>query len=235
MTGLLLALAVLLWPGRPAPVGPPSRGSASATGGGTAAPRPGLRRPVPMLGAGERRRAAADAELLVLLELLGPALRAGLPVIAALDGPGGGTALGAALRAAGSAGDPLGPVWGEWAARVGSDAARVVSRVWRLGERLGSPLADGVEDAAESVRAGADRRRRVATAVAGPRATAHLLTLLPVAGPPLSLALGLRPDELWGGVGGPLAFVGAGLVVLGHVWCRALLRAVTRPRPAGAG
>lgn len=240
MTGLLLALAVLLWPGR-------ARRRASLRGGVDDPPAPGARpgaRPAPAAGtegprrlvpgAGARRRAAADAELLIVLELLGPALRAGLPVTTALEGPGSGTALGSALRAAGRAGHPLAPVWGAWARATGSRGGRVVERVWSLGERLGSPLADAVEDAAEGVRADAERRRRVATAVAGPRATAQLLTLLPVAGPGLSLALGLRPEELWGGVGAPLATGGVLLVLAGHLWCRALLRAVTRPRRAGS-
>lgn len=247
LLGLLLALAVVLWPTGARhrwtrwarwDVGPASPGArpgprASRSAMPVPLPRQGRREGV--TGVSRRRRGlAADAELLVVLELLGPALRAGLPVTTALEGPGSGTALGAALAAAGRAGRPLAPVWGAWARATGSAGGRVVERVWWLGERLGSPLAEAVEDAAEGVRADAERRRRVAAAVAGPRATAQLLTLLPVAGPGLSMVLGLRPDELWGGVGGPLALGGALLVLAGHLWCRALLRTVTRPRRVGS-
>ncbi len=244
MSGALLAGRCWPWPCSPLPAGRAGgwasdlrgRGSVGAPArrrrpGRTRSARPGgspgRARP-PGAGAGRRRRAARAAR----------GARAGAAGGSAgagrLEGPAAATPLGSALAAADARGAPLGPVWGDRARRSGSTAAAVVHRTWRLSERVGSPLADGVADAAEEVRAAADRRRRVAGAVAGPRATARLLTVLPLAGPLLALA---RPRaaarRALGRTGRPArALLGTVLVGLGHLWCRALLRDVTRPRPS---
>ena len=123
---------------------------------------------------------------------------------------------------------PASAVWDDWAARSGSDELAFVAAAWRLSERTGAPLAAAVERAARGLRDVRRRRGRVASAVAGPRATVTVLTALPLAGPLLGLACGVDPRTLY--LGSPLStasvVVGAGLAVLGRWWCGRMVRGV---------
>ena len=70
-----------------------------------------------------------------------------------------------------------------------------------------------------------DAQQAREAASAGPRSTARLLGLLPVAGLGLSALVGAPPTEL---LAGPLGWLvvgtGAALAVVGHLWTRALAR-----------
>ena len=99
----------------------------------------------------------------------------------------------------------------------------------RLSTALGAPLADILQTVAggvaESGRAEASRR----AALAGPRSTARLLACLPVVGLGLGMLVGADPASLLldGGLGSAVGALGIGLMVVGHLLTRRLIRAAT--------
>lgn len=198
------------------------------------------------------RRTDDGEELLVLLDAIAPALAAGLPPATALahlsrrgrgdvgtEDPRAGPveALLADLVTQANAGRPLAPVWtrharpGRWGRSGSSWSGEVafVARAWTLSESLGSPLAECATVAARAVRQQSARRQRLAIALAGPRATATVLTALPLAGPVVGLLLGLSPRQLYGT---PVAAVstlsGLALLLLGRWWCARLVAGIGR-------
>jgi tight adherence protein B len=185
-----------------------------------------------------RRRADETVEAaLAVLDAIAPALRAGLSPSRAVElavasaGVSSEPAhLSAALGAAVRSGRAASQLWRGLAERSGSAELQFVAGAWRLSESTGAPLAEAVERAAERLRDARTRRRRVAVAVAGPRATVTVLTLLPVVGPVFALACGLGPAELY--LGSPAAaisaLVGCALAVAGRLWCRRLVRSALR-------
>lgn len=245
--GLLCLAAVLLWP---------SRGRAASARDVLGAAAPGERGardpsswgtlwredPVEILRRWRLRRRPADVEAaaLALLDATAPALAAGLSPGAAVRLAGGSHA-GASipelhrfvreLDAAATAGLPSSAAWAGLAERSGSRPIAFVASAWRLSERTGAPLAAAVERAADALREARTRRRRVAVAAAGPRATVLVLTLLPLAGPLFGLACGISPRELY--LGSPISLgsvlSGAVLVLLGRLWCRRLVRSAVGP------
>jgi tight adherence protein B len=111
----------------------------------------------------------------------------------------------------------------------GLEAAAELGRVaaaWSLAERHGVPLADvlvGVHDDIRwRVRFGAGVRAQLA----GPRATAGVLTALPGLGVALGQLLGADPiGVLRGGpLGQTLLVVGLGLIAAGRAWTEQILR-----------
>lgn len=102
----------------------------------------------------------------------------------------------------------------------------------RTATELGAPLADVLDDLAASVAADAEHAGEVAAALAGPRATARVLVLLPALGVLVGTALGARPWDVLtsGGAGTACGALGLLLVLAGRAWVTALLR-----RTAGAG
>jgi hypothetical protein len=133
------------------------------------------------------------------------------------------------LRASGAA-TPVSDVWREWALRTGSDDLAFVAAAWRLSETTGAPLAAAVERAVRGMRDGGTRRGKVAAAVAGPRATVTVLTVLPLTGPAFGLVCGIDPVRLY--TGSPLAIiataVGLGLVWVGRRWSTSMVRSAVR-------
>ena len=197
-----------------------------------------------------RRPDALLADALSVLEGVEPAIRAGLTPADAVrlatrvgrlgpDGAGDLSAdrptpvhsLEAALVDGVSRGVPLSDVWHRLAVRTGSADLGFVASAWHLSESTGAPLAAAVERAAEGLRQARSRRRRVAVAVAGPRATVTVLTVLPLTGPLFGLACGIGPYELY--LASPLATVsaltGVALIAVGRRWCLRLVRRAVRP------
>lgn len=242
LAGVLVALAVLALPGR----GP---------GPGTLLPPPLTGDAAPPTGRSRwsvRRRHTDGGDttgLLTLVEALAPALRAGLPagaaVVAAIEvldadpsrrGGGAGAAPpGAAARSFASellpraqAGEPLGPGWEAIADRTGCEQARLLARAWRISEVTGAPLADAAATAARLLRDRTAQRRRIDAAVAGARATIRVLSILPLGGPLLAVAVGVDPVAAY--LRSPLAWVcllvGALLTVIGRRWVHRLVGAV---------
>lgn len=220
---LLVALATLCWPSRAG-----RRASQSLARGGPGTPQvpraqtsvrtrvaQQLTRLVPA-----RRSAPMAQDLLPLLDALAAALRAGLPPAAAVSLAAEGHSDG--LRAAvvrpvldaARAGRPTAAAW-ERAARAGGGVElAAVARAVGLSEQLGAPLADAVAGAAEAVRARREMHRRLQTATAGARATAALLTALPLGGLGVAATMGVGPTELYGSPPA-LASLLLGLLLLG--------------------
>ncbi|QHT58365.1 type II secretion protein F [Cellulomonas sp. H30R-01] len=98
--------------------------------------------------------------------------------------------------------------------------ARAVVAAARLAADLGAPLADVLEGVAGAVAADEEHDADVAAALAGPRATARVLLLLPVAGVLLGTLLGADPVGVMtsGGVGTGCALLGATLLLVGRWW-----------------
>lgn len=164
-------------------------------------------------------------------------------------------ALLADLVAEARGGRPLAPVWtrhareGRWGSpgpgrggrrgasgRPGWSAeVAFVARAWSLSESLGSPLAECASVAARAVRQRSARRQRLAVALAGPRATATVLTSLPLAGPLVGLLLGLSPGQLYATPPAVVSTVsGLALLLLGRWWCARLVGSIGRRRATGS-
>ena len=204
VTAMLAALAVLAWPdrGRLLPVG--------AGGALTAAHE----QPAPEV------RLTADV-LLSVVEMISAQVRAGAAPATAwrhsLDVLG--------LPSPGPSGDPL--AWWDHAGRT-SPAARSAGAAWRLAETTGAPLADVLDGVASTLREQQALADDLAAALAGPRATVHLLTVLPLGGVLLGELIGARPTHvlLGTGVGRWCAVLGAVLLLLGRWWMGRMVRAV---------
>lgn len=153
------------------------------------------------------------------------------------------TALAAEVSAGRSPGDallaadPRGQVWprARAALRVGGDVAaglradgadlpavRSLAACWQVTEQSGAGLADAVDSLVRSMRADQQARDRLATELAGPRASAQLLAALPVAG--LAVGLVSGADPIGWLLGSPLGLAclaaGVSLDVAGLVWTR---------------
>lgn len=134
--------------------------------------------------------------------------------------------LGEALAEAARQGGSVAAVWADYADRSGSRDLAFVAAAWRLSEDTGVPLALAVARAAAGLREARTRQRKVAVAVAGPRATVAVLTVLPLTGPLFGLACGVGPAELYGErpIGALSAVGGVLLMALGRFWCRRMIR-----------
>jgi tight adherence protein B len=133
-----------------------------------------------------------------------------------------------ALAGAAAAAAMGGDVPSALTARPDSDVAtalRSLAACWTVCASSGSGLAAAVERLEEGLRAEQATRRAVDAELAGPRATAGLLAVLPAAG--LLMAAGLGADPLHVLLGTPLGLVclvlGLGLDGLGVLWTSRLV------------
>ncbi|HEX3260852.1 MAG TPA: secretion system protein, partial [Pseudonocardia sp.] len=127
------------------------------------------------------------------------------------------------------------------AARLGDDVPAALRRVqdtavttelartaaaWSLAERHGVPLADVLAGVHDDIRWRVRFGASVQATLAGPRATAGVLTALPGLGVALGQLLGADPiGVLRGGpLGQVLLVVGLGLVAAGRAWTDQILR-----------
>ena len=96
---------------------------------------------------------------------------------------------------------------------------------WRVCTDTGSGLADAVERLDEGLRVAMGQRNDVEAELAGPRATAVLLALLPLAGTALAAGLGARPVHvlLHTPLGAACLAVGVALDLLGIWWTTRLV------------
>lgn len=200
---LLAAIAVLVWPsGRARP-----RLARSSLGDARAAPaqRP-ERRP-----RGDRwRRRPPPRDDVEIADLVALGLEAGLPVEAAIE---------LALGVAPSPG-----------ARPGQRLPPLLVRTLGISAELGAPVAMSARIASDVLRDQARARERTRVLAAGPRASMHLLTALPVIGPGVVILLGLPPGEVYGGaLGMGAVLVGLALTGLGWLVSRGILWRAARP------
>lgn len=187
-----------------------------------------------------RRRAAraareagarATGQLADALQRITDELRAGSHPAAALAGCGADGPLAEAMLAPAAAaaglGDDVPAAFRHTAAGlpgVAEDLAHVGS-TWALAERHGIPLADVLGDVHAAIRWRLRFTAGVHAQLAGPRATATVLTVLPLLGIGLGQLMGADPiGTLRGGVlGQALLVVGIGLVTAGNAWTERIL------------
>ncbi len=110
------------------------------------------------------------------------------------------------------------------------EVLRGLAACWLVCSGAGSGLAAAVERLGEGLRSEADRRRAVAAELAGPRATAALLALLPLAGLLLAAGLGASPLHvlLHTPLGLVCLLVGVTLDGLGLLWTQRLVARAAR-------
>lgn len=165
-------------------------------------------------------------------------LRAAIHVLVAELQAGGRPA--DALASAGEFASPSAFRTASAAARRGEDVAAALAHhaglapvavAWAVAARDGAPLSDVLSRVAADLDAREAQADRVAAALAGPRASAALLSGMPVVGVLLGSSLGARPlSFLIGTPAGHLALLGG--VVLdaaGAVWTWALTARAARP------
>lgn len=116
-----------------------------------------------------------------------------------------------------------------------SAALLTLSACWQVAAHTGAGLAAGADPAAQVARSEDRIRAEVQQELAGPRATARLLGLLPVLGIGLGALLGAQPLSwlLGSGVGRIFLVLGLAFMLAGHLWVQ---RIIARALPAaGAG
>jgi tight adherence protein B len=108
------------------------------------------------------------------------------------------------------------------AVRVGVES---LAAAWAVSERAGAPLATALERLTADVRSRYHQRRLVLAQLAGPRATAALLAVLPVLGVLLAVGAGARPfDMLFGTPAGQVSLLaGVALDAIGVLWSLRIL------------
>lgn len=114
--------------------------------------------------------------------------------------------------------------------RAGPAAAQDLERVgaaWELADRHGAPLADLLSGTRDDIRWRLAHASRVRAQLAGPRATAAVLTALPLFGIGLGQLMGSDPLGVLrdGLLGQGLLVVGCGLTAAGVLWSERILRA----------
>ena len=137
-------------------------------------------------------------------------------------------ALANEIAAAAAEGARLGPLWRGAAESSSSAELFLLAQAWSLTEDMGVPLAQAVRATAELLESRIAHERRLASAVAGARATVNVLTVLPVGGPLLALVLGIGPAELYGGSRFTQISLAMGLCLaaVGRWWVHRMVRAV---------
>ena len=185
-----------------------------------------------------RRRTAAAAaassdQLAAALGRMVDELRAGQHPAAVLDragadGPRAAELLATAATAA-ALGDGIPDALRSTAARR-SDVATDLERValaWSVAERHGVPLADLLARTQQDIRWRTRFGAAVRAQLAGPRATASVLTALPALGLGLGQLVGADPIGVLraGVLGQALLVLGVGLAAAGMAWSERILRA----------
>lgn len=180
-----------------------------------------------------RTAAATATELADALRRMTDELRAGAHPAAVLDGvcadgPWARTVLAGAAVAA-RLGDGVPAALEREAERrpaMAADLTRIAG-AWALAERHGIPLADLLAGAHTDIAWRVQYGRRVHAQLAGPRATATVLTFLPVLGLILGQLLGADPVAVLrdGWLGQVLLVIGVCLTAAGVGWTEHILRA----------
>jgi tight adherence protein B len=243
VVGFLAVVGILLWPerfGRHRLAILPGASSASMSVEGSRSVFASARGRARRCLSGRPAAGVTAQDLLGLLEAVAPALEAGMAPASALriaaDARSGSghldslAALVSDIASAEAEGVRLGPLWGKAAESTGSAELLLLAQAWSLTEDMGVPLAKAVRTAAGLLEARIAHERRLAGALAGPKATVNVLTVLPLGGPLLALVLGIGPGELYGGSRLTQAslVLGVCLAGIGRWWVRRMVGAVAR-------
>ncbi|KAA6215521.1 hypothetical protein CP973_38215 [Streptomyces albofaciens JCM 4342] len=177
---------------------------------------------------GERERARRGDAVIELCEAVAGELRAGRQPGQALvaSGVAGFGEAGAAVVAARFGGDV--PQALRAVARMpGAEGLAGVAACWQVAVDGGAGLAAGLERIASGLRARRDQRDDLRAQLAGPRATALMLALLPAGGVALGSALGADPLRvlLHTPAGWACLLVGGLLEWCGVAWTARIIRA----------
>ncbi|GAB3679363.1 type II secretion system F family protein [Saccharopolyspora tripterygii] len=176
----------------------------------------------------EQREIALDEEFAEAVRLLVAQLRAGAHPA------------DAAVGAAAEAGPGVAGLFRDLAAtaRLGGDVSALagrprapverLTRAWVLAERHGVGLAELLDCLRRDVERRTAFRREVAAKMAGPRATAGVLTGLPLLGLGFGQAAGASPLAVFGSgpAGQLLLIIGVALLIAGVLWSSRLTRSV---------
>lgn len=116
------------------------------------------------------------------------------------------------------------------AAVQGYDGLRSVVACWRVAAASGAALAPAIDRVADALQDEIDLGREVASTMAGPRATVHVLAGLPLIGLLLGTAIGAQPITfLFGSVPGGGCLLGALVLdACGIGWSRRIARRAAR-------
>ncbi|WP_346041329.1 type II secretion system F family protein [Actinomadura chokoriensis] len=119
----------------------------------------------------------------------------------------------------------------ELAIRPGAEGLRLLAACWRIGAERGGTLATVLDGLAGALRDEESQRQDVAVHLAGPRATARLLALLPLLGLGMAAALGAHPIPFLCTTLPGLAclITGTALNLLGLHWTRRLAKSAESP------
>ncbi|MDT7650492.1 MAG: tight adherence protein [Pseudonocardiales bacterium] len=176
--------------------------------------------------------AAASAQLADAVSRITEELRAGSHPATALggvraDGPLAREVLGPAAAAA-RLGDGVASALRRGAAgrpEIGADVERIAV-AWSLAERHGVPLAELLARAHDDIRWRVRFGATVRAQLAGPRATASVLTALPLLGIALGQLVGADPIAVLrsGVLGQVMLVVGVALAAAGVTWSEQILR-----------
>nr|BFE32227.1 hypothetical protein GCM10010200_044780 [Actinomadura rugatobispora] len=103
---------------------------------------------------------------------------------------------------------------------------------WRIGAERGGTLATVLDGLATALRDEETQRQEVTTQLAGPRATARLLAVLPLLGLGMAAALGSNPVSFLLGTAPGFGCLCAGLALnlVGFWWTHRLARAAEELR-----
>ncbi len=181
---------------------------------------------------GRREAARRRAAVIELCSALGAELRSGATARDALmaasrDVPGVDHLAAVAAAPHGDVAQALRAT----AERNGSAGLRRLAACWQVSERSGSGLAPSVSRLATTLRDEEQVRREVAAQLAGPRATAVLLALLPLFGLAMGNALGANPLAVLVGtpVGRACLVLGLLLEAAGLLWTARITRRAEPP------
>jgi tight adherence protein B len=168
--------------------------------------------------ASRRRQARRRVAVIHALSALAADLQAGQPPLAALIEAGGSPSSWPAAAGAARLGDDV-------AGGLMVDGARdpvllQLAACWQVAIDSGSGLATSVAQLAASARSAEDVRVQLEAELAGPRATARTLALLPLVGVAFGVMLGADPLGwlLGSSVGRGCLVVGGALTALGAWW-----------------
>ena len=192
------------------------------------APRPvpvGRRRSVDRWRHAPEGKAGGDVGVAWVLAVAGE-LRAGADTGSALQRCGSRFGVGAAAAHAARMGADIPTALEVDAART--PILRSVAAAWSVSQQTGAGLADVLERIADGHRRGLEVRRTLDVELAGPRATARLMSLLPAIGVGLATLLGADPLR-WFISSVPAAtclLTGITLNLAGFLWIRRIVRGI---------
>lgn len=114
-------------------------------------------------------------------------------------------------------------------------AWRALGAAWRVASTTGAPLAAALRAFADALRDREAARRDIEVALAGPRATARIVMLLPLVAVVLGMLMGVDLVATVSSAVGAGCVIGGGvLIVVARRWMKRMLRAA-EPRPSSDG